>query len=90
MDTKADYIKKKGFDDQYYKDLIIDYLKKYNQATKKEIRDLLLSKLPEVLSEEQKENKIRNLIQNLRQNNVIKTSSENHQKNSWRLANLDD
>ena len=58
IDDEAGYIKNKAFDDQYYKDLIIKYLKQYGKAKKKNIRNLLWDKLPDVLSETQKEYKI--------------------------------
>jgi ATP-dependent DNA helicase RecG len=32
LDQKAQYIKNKGFDDAYYKQLIIDYLKKWEKG----------------------------------------------------------
>ena len=63
--TKANYIKNKGLNDRYYKSLILEYLKKYRTAQKKDIVDLLLDKLPDVLDKVQKENKIRNLIQSM-------------------------
>lgn len=61
-DDKAKYIRLRAFDDDYYKSLIIKYLTKYNFATRKDIDELLMDKLPDVLSEEQKKNKMKNLI----------------------------
>lgn len=83
---EADYIKNKGFDDQYYKNLIIKYLEQYGTAKKKDIRDLLWDKLPEILEDKQKEAKIRNLLAALRKKEIIKTDSENHQKSNWILV----
>lgn len=37
IDESANYIKNKGFDGKYYKDLIVEYLKKYERAKKKDI-----------------------------------------------------
>ena len=42
---KAEYIRNKGFDDNYYKDLIFEYLSKWKDASRKQI-DLLFSILP--------------------------------------------
>mgnify|MGYP004727659005 FL=1 len=81
----AGYIKNKGFDDKYYKDLIVEYLKQYDKARKKEIRELLWDKLPDALSEKQKENKIRNLLYSLKQKQIIETDSTNQQKSNWIL-----
>lgn len=77
--------KNKGFDDKYYKDLIVEYLKQYDKARKKEIRELLWDKLPDALSEKQKENKIRNLLYSLKQKQIIETDSTNQQKSNWIL-----
>ncbi len=44
-DEKAKYIKNRAFDKKYYKDLVIEYLSKYGKATRKELNDLLVSKI---------------------------------------------
>jgi ATP-dependent DNA helicase RecG len=61
-DQKADYIKHRGFKDSHYKSLILQYLDKYGKATKSDIDKLLLDILPGVLDNEQRENKVRNII----------------------------
>lgn len=68
---KASYIRNKGLDDGYYRKLVTDYLKKYGQATRKDMDDLLLAKLPEVLDPAQKAHKIRNLLQAMRRDDLI-------------------
>ena len=85
IDDEAGYIKNKAFDDQYYKDLIIKYLKQYGKAKKKDIRNLLWDKLPDVLSETQKEHKIGNLLASLKKAGIICTDSNNQQHASWIL-----
>lgn len=85
IDDGASYIKNKGFDDKYYKDLVIEYLKQYKTAKKKDIRELLWGKLPEVLSDKQKENKIRNLLTSMKKAGNIDTDSDNQQKSNWIL-----
>lgn len=64
---------------------IVEYLKQYDKARKKEIRELLWDKLPDALSEKQKENKIRNLLYSLKQKQIIETDSTNQQKSNWIL-----
>ncbi|MEX2589935.1 MAG: RNA-binding domain-containing protein [Chitinophagales bacterium] len=59
---KADYVKNRGFKDQHYKDMIISYLGEYGSASKKDIDNLILDILPNVLDKHQKENKVRNLL----------------------------
>lgn len=68
---KASYIRNKGLDDGYYRKLVTDYLKKYGQATRKDMDDLLLAKLPDVLDATQKAHKIRNLLQAMRRDDLI-------------------
>lgn len=71
---KAHYIRNRGLDDAYYQKLVIEYLQKYGQATRKELDDLILSKLPEVLDPAQKLNKVRNLLQVMRRDAQIERS----------------
>lgn len=85
IDDGAGYIKNKGFDDKYYKDLVIEYLKQYQSAKKKEIRTLLWDKLPDILSDKQKENKIRNILTSMKKAGIIDTDSDNQQKSKWIL-----
>lgn len=84
IDEEAAYIKNKGFDDQYYKDLIIEYLKQYGKARKSDFRKLLIDKLPGSLSDNQKEAKIGNLLTSLRKQGVIKTDPDD--RLYWILA----
>lgn len=85
IDDSASYIKNKGFDDKYYKDLIVEYLKQYKTARKKDIRNLLWDKLPDALSDTQKENKMRNLLTSMKKAGIIDTDSDNQQKSNWIL-----
>lgn len=85
IDESTSYIKNKGFDDKYYKDLIVEYLKQYKKAKKKDIRELLWDKLPNVLNDVQKENKIHNLLASLKRQGIIGKDSENQQKSNWVL-----
>ena len=85
IDLEAQYIRNKGFDDQHYKDMIVEYLKTFKSAKRKDIKELLWDKLPDVLSDDQKEYKISNLLTALRKKGIIKTDSPNGQKSSWIL-----
>ena len=59
---KEQYIKNRGFKDDHYKKMIVDYIKKYGSATKANIDHLILDILPSVLDENKKANKLRNLV----------------------------
>jgi len=69
---KARYIRNRGLDDGYYSRLVVEYLQKYNRASRADLDELLLSKLPEVLEPAQKRHKVRNLIQSLRREGQIR------------------
>lgn len=70
-ETKADYIHTRAQDNAYYKKLIIDYLKHFKSATRKEIDQLLLSKLSDALDETKKLKKVDNLLTDLRNKGEI-------------------
>lgn len=73
VDQKAEYIKNRGFKDQHYKDLILEFIDKYGGASKEDIDNLILDILPSVLNQEQKENKVRNLVYAMsKKDNLIK------------------
>lgn len=67
--------------------MIVEYLKKYERAKKKEIRDLLRDKLPNALNDTQKENKIRNILSSMKKTGIIEPDSPNQQKSNWVLKN---
>nr|WP_321497148.1 ATP-binding protein [uncultured Methanolobus sp.] len=70
-ELKVQHIKQKGFDDDHYKDMIIQYLDKYKEANRKDFDSLLYSKLPDILDDKQKNNKISNLLGFLRRAGMI-------------------
>ena len=86
MDAEAKYIRNKAFDDQYYKDLIVSYLQQYGKAQRKDIKDLIWDKLPDMLTDKQKNSKISTLLTALRRKGVIKTDSKNQQTSCWILS----
>lgn len=86
IEAEAQYIKNKGFNDQYYKDMIVRYLHQYGRAKKKDLRSLIWDKLPDVLTDKQKNNKLTTLLTDLRKKSIIKTSSPNQQRSYWILV----
>jgi ATP-dependent DNA helicase RecG len=62
----ARHIRESGFEKQYYLDLILKLVRQHEPVARKEVDALLLPKLPERLSEEQKLRKVQNLMQELR------------------------
>ena len=70
---KAQYIKNKSFDDNHFKELILSYLKAYHIGTKAALIELLIDKLSDSLSEEQKVKKVTNLLSALKREGKIKS-----------------
>ena len=62
VDDKVAYTKKSGFNDQYYKDFVLKYINNFGSITKKDLDALLMDKLPDNLSNAQKERKIKYLV----------------------------
>jgi ATP-dependent DNA helicase RecG len=79
---QAEYIRKKGFDDAHYRDMILKYLETFGEGFKADFERLLIDKLPEVLNEEQKKNKIKNFLQRLHREGKISGGY----KQAWRLS----
>ncbi len=84
-ETKADYIKNKGLNDLHYKTLVLEYLKTYGKAQKKDIVTLLLDKLPDVLDKQEKLNKVRNLLQSMSKKDESIERKGTSQKGYWQL-----
>ena len=82
---KADYIKTRGFDDKYFKDMIIEYLTKFKKASKSDIYELIYDKLPDKLDDKQKLNKIKNILYSLskKEGKIINNGSNRIAK--WEL-----
>jgi ATP-dependent DNA helicase RecG len=75
--AKADYIRTRAQDDEFYLKLLIDYLYEYGEATRAEIDKLLLGKLSDALNETQKLNKINNLLTKWRRSGrIVNTGSD--------------
>ncbi|MCB1989015.1 MAG: transcriptional regulator, partial [Burkholderiaceae bacterium] len=62
---KAQHIRNRGFDNRYYRDLIVDLVREHQPVSREDINKLLLNKLPEVLSSEQKASRVHNLLTSL-------------------------
>lgn len=65
-DQKDEYIKMRGIDDDYCQKVILDYLQIYKKGKKSDFEKVLLDKLPSILDDQQKKNKIKNNLQTLR------------------------
>jgi len=62
---KAEYTKHRAFDKQYYKDLVLKFLDQHSEAGPEDFQKLLLDKFSDLLTDDQKKAKVRNLLQEL-------------------------
>ena len=62
---KAQHVRNRGLDSRCYRDMIVELVREHQPVSREDIDRLLLDKLPEVLSDEQKLSKVHNLISSL-------------------------
>lgn len=85
---KAGYIRNRGFKDDHYKRMILEYITKYGSATKEDIDKLILDILPDVLDKKQKENKIRNLLYAMSKRDESIVNEGTNRKPQWKKVYL--
>ena len=78
----ASYIRNRAFDDDVYKKQILAYLEKYGKANRKQIQELIGKHLPDILSENKKYNKVKNILQSMRTAGLINVDQN---KNWYKL-----
>ena len=78
---EEEYIRLKGINDDYAKKMMVEYLKVTGRAKRSNFVDALASKLPDILSQQQKENKIKNYLQDLRREGLFVNSGK-----YWEMA----
>lgn len=82
---KVDYIRNRPLDNDYLAKLLTNYLERFRQADRAEINKLLLDKLGDALTDQQKYNKISNLLAKLRRQGVIENTGSDAAPN-WQLV----
>lgn len=82
---KAAYIKNRGLDKEHYKELVKLHIEKFGAATRADLEDFLREKISDALSEKQKFNRVRNLLQEMRRDGAI-TTNRRGQGALWELA----
>jgi len=65
------HIRERGFDKQYYLDLIIAVVREHAPASRGEVDQAVVPKLPDRLTPEQKQRRVHNLLQELRRAGAI-------------------
>lgn len=79
------HIRERGFDKQYYLDLILALAREHGPVRRADVNQLLLPKLPDRLTEEQKRRRVNNLLQELRRSRRIHNRGTRAQP-EWVLA----
>ena len=87
-EQKADYIKTRGFKDDHYKAMILDFIDKYGSASKEDINKLVLDLLPKVLNEGQRANKVRNLVYSMSKRDKLIKNSGTSRYPKWIRNNI--
>ena len=67
----ARHIRERGFNKRYYVDLIVALVQEHGPVGRREVDELLLPKLPDRMTAEQKRRKVHNLLQELRRGGRI-------------------
>ena len=83
------YILERGFENRYYKDLILEIVREHGPVSRKDIDDVLMAKLPERLNLRQRRAKIHNLLQELRRSGTI-ANQGSRRKPAWTFLNVPD
>jgi len=82
------HIRERGFDKQYYLDLTLALVREHGPVTRKDVDQLLVPKLPDRLTEQQKLRKVNNLLQELRRAGRIENRGH-RAKPEWVLTGPD-
>ena len=76
----GEHILESGFDNQYYRDLILKLVREHGPVSRRDIDNALLAKLPDRLNLQQKRTKVRNLLQGLRiSGNIVNQGTRGQQ-----------
>ena len=70
-DKKAEYIRMRAVDTPFMEERVVHWLTKVGSASRKDIDDMLLPNMGEVFSDEQKKNKVGNLLSQMRMKGII-------------------
>jgi ATP-dependent DNA helicase RecG len=83
--AQVDYIRNRSFDKQHFKDLIIEFLRKFKEVDRAAIDRLLLDKVSDAQTDDQKRFFIKNLLQEMRREGMI-TAIGGKRYARWTLA----
>jgi len=79
------HIRERGFDRQYYLDIILALVREHGPVSRADVDQALVPKLPDRLTEDQKHRKVHNLMQDLRRSGRI-VNKGCRARPAWTLA----
>lgn len=79
---KASYIKNRSFDDDYFKKLVVDYIKEFGKSQRQDLYTLIENKLPEYMTDQQKYDKLTTLLSALKRKGILRFENR-----YWNLVN---
>ena len=82
---KAQYIRNRAFDTGHYKQMILDFIREFGSANRKDIDDLLMDKLPDVLTDKQKRYRVGNIIMGMARRDKTIRNQGSDRKPQWVL-----
>lgn len=68
------------------KKMVLSFIKQYGSASRKDIDNLLLDKLSDALDDQQKKNKVRNIIYAMTNHDKTIVNKGSYVKSVWALA----
>ena len=80
---KAEYLANRSLDDSHFREMIVEYLKRFGKAKRRTLNNFIVPKLSDALSLKQKIKKVDNYLSFLRKANQI----ESNEKKEWFLKN---
>lgn len=81
---RADYIRTRAKDNEHYITMITDLIEQFGKASRSEINDLLMDKISDALSDEQKYRKISSLLSRMRREKII-VNVGNNRNPVWKI-----
>ncbi len=81
---KAEYIRARAFDDTWYSDLVLNYLREFGTASKADIYGLLEPKLSDLMNDSQKSKKLGKLLQTMKRKGLIELEGKTR-AGIWKL-----
>lgn len=82
---KKEYVYNRGLENDFYKEMILKYIRQYGEASRKEIISFLDDKLPASLSKKNKVNRVKYLLSMLKKENEIYNNAKSG-SSSWKIC----